>query len=69
MPNMPRLETAVVPPWYSSGFSLRVRARAARSFISLEMVDSVLVSALRMIGVISPPGDRHRHADVGMLDA
>src|SRR5213079_3749213 len=56
MPYMPRLETAVVPPWYSSGFSLRERARVAKSFISLEMVDRVLVSALRMIGVIRPPG-------------
>src|SRR5579863_2645504 len=31
-------------------------ARAAKSFISLEMADSDLVSALRMIGVIRPPG-------------
>ncbi len=29
MPNMPRLDTADVPPWYSSGFSLRALARAA----------------------------------------
>src|SRR6201987_3828175 len=53
---MPRLDTAVVPPWYSSGFNLRERARVAKSFISLEMVDRVLVSALRIIGVIRPPG-------------
>ncbi len=46
----------MVPPWYSSGLSLRARARAAKSFISPEIVDSDLVSALRMIGVIRPPG-------------
>src|SRR5262245_17774483 len=56
MPNMPRLETDEVPPWYSCGLSFRPRARVARSFISLEIVESDLLSALRMIGVISPPG-------------
>src|SRR6478736_4927119 len=40
MPYMPRLETAVVPPWYSSGLSFRERARAAKSFISADIVDS-----------------------------
>ena len=55
-PNMPRFDTAVVPPWYSSGFSFFCRARAAMSFISLEMADSVLVSAERTTGVMSPPG-------------
>src|SRR3546814_9429694 len=43
MPNMPRLETEKVPPWYSSGFSLPSRARPARSFISLAMVARPLV--------------------------
>ena len=67
MPYMPRLDTAVVPPWYSSGLSLRARARAAKSFISLEMVDSDL-----RLGVADDRRDqaarhRHRDADVGML--
>src|SRR6476620_8277085 len=56
MPYIPRFDTAVVPPRYSSGLSFRARARAAKSFISAEIVDSDLVSALRMIGVIKPPG-------------
>ncbi len=55
MPNMPRFDTAVVPPWYSSGLSFLVRARAARSFISAEMVESVFCSARRITGVNSPP--------------
>ena len=36
--------------------SFRVLARAARSFLSLEMVDSVFCSAFFTIGVMSPPG-------------
>src|SRR6266446_4206883 len=56
MPYMPRLDTADVPPWYSSGLSLRARARAAKSFISAEITETGFVSAFRMIGVISPPG-------------
>ena len=56
MPYMPRLDTDEVPPWYSFGFSFLALARAARSFISLEIADSDLVSALRMIGVIRPNG-------------
>jgi hypothetical protein len=35
--------------------SFRSRARDESSFISREIADSVFVSALRMIGVISPP--------------
>ena len=56
MPNMPRLETAAVPPWYSSGLSLRPLARAPRSFISLEIAESVFSSARRTMGVMRPPG-------------
>ena len=56
MPYMPRLDTALVPPWYSSGLSFRARARAAKSFISFEIAESDFVSALRTTGVISPPG-------------
>ena len=55
MPNIPRLESEKVPPWNSSGFSLRVRARSARSFMAVEMSARERVSASRMIGVISPP--------------
>ena len=55
-PNMPRFDTAVVPPSYSVGFSFRDFARLAMSFTSFEMVDSVLVSAARTMGVMSPPG-------------
>ena len=29
MPNMPMLETVMVPPWYSSGWSLPSRALVA----------------------------------------
>ena len=53
---MPRFDTAVVPPWYSSSLSFFTRARAAISFISFEMTDSVFVSAERITGVIKPPG-------------
>ena len=56
MPYMPRLDTEDVPPWYSCGLSFLALARAARSFISLEIAESDLVSALRTIGVISPNG-------------
>src|SRR5262245_38441302 len=55
MPYMPRLEMEVVPPWYSCGASRRLRARSARSRISLEISDSDLSSAWRMMGVNSPP--------------
>ena len=33
MPNIPRLLIVKEPPWYSSGFSLPVRAREAKSRI------------------------------------
>ena len=53
---MPRFDTAELPPWYSCGASFRTRARAARSFISLEMSESRFSSAWRTTGVIRPPG-------------
>ena len=56
MPNMPRLDTEVAPPWYSFGFSFLDLARAANSFISLEIAEIDLISAWRMIGVIRPNG-------------
>src|SRR5215813_9834852 len=55
MPYMPRLEIEVVPPWYSCGASRRLRARSARSRISLEISESDFSSAWRMMGVKSPP--------------
>ena len=55
-PNMPRFDTAVVPPWYSSGLSLRFRARRARSLASSAITDSVFSSAERITGVMRPPG-------------
>ncbi len=55
MPYMPRLEMLKLPPWYSSGFSLPSRARAARSFISAEICSSPLFAASRTTGVIRPP--------------
>src|ERR1700689_3463225 len=56
MPKMPGFDTDQVPPLYSCGLSFLSRARWAKSFISLEIVDSDFVSALRMIGVINPFG-------------
>ena len=55
-PNMPRFDTAVVPPWYSSGFSFLSRARLAISFTSADMTDNGFSSARRTMGVISPSG-------------
>ena len=43
------------PPWYSAGLSFFSLARAARSFISLEMAESDLPSAFRITGVSNPP--------------
>ena len=68
-PYMPRLEIAEEPPWYSAGLSFFSLARAARSFISLEMAESDFPSALRITGVSKPAVDRDRDADVGMLEA
>ena len=45
-----------VPPWNSSGFSLRSRARVARSAISALICARPLVSAAQMIGVMRPCG-------------
>ena len=53
---MPRFETALEPPWYSSGLSFLALARAAKSFISLAIMASDFISARRTTGVMSPPG-------------
>ena len=55
MPNMPKLEIAKLPPWYSCGASLRSLARVARSFISAESAESDLTSASLRTGVNKPP--------------
>ena len=57
----PLLEIVNVPPWISSGLSLRARARLARSLISRASAFSRLVSALRITGeetlVVEVDGD------------
>src|SRR5215216_5406520 len=66
MPYMPRLDTAVVPPWYSCGLSLRPRARGevlhlagdGGQRLALGLADDRRDQAAR---------HRHRDADVGML--
>ena len=55
IPIIPRFEIAKLPPWYSCGASLRLRARAARSFISADSAESDFLSASRRTGVNSPP--------------
>ena len=57
-PAEPLLEIVNVPPEISSGLSLRVRARLARSEISRAMAASRLVSALRMTGASRPSYSR-----------
>ena len=54
MPNIPRLETAMVPPWYSSGLSLLFFAFSANSFIELEMAERPFKLACLMMGVTRP---------------
>ena len=56
MPNIPKLEIEKPPPWNSSDFSFLSLARAAKSFISFEMMARPFLSAFRMIGVIRPSG-------------
>ena len=54
MPNMPRLDTVAVAPVYSSGASLRSRARFASSRESRAISLIRFLSASAMIGVMSP---------------
>ena len=53
-PAEPLFEMVNVPPWISSGLSLRALARAARSLISRAMARSRLVSASRTTGTSRP---------------
>jgi hypothetical protein len=55
-PNMPRLETVKVPPWYSRGWSLPSRALPARVRPRAEMVASPLELTSGIMGVIRPVG-------------
>ena len=57
MPYIPRLETVNVPPWNSAGLSLPRRARSANALISVDIWETVLLVALKTIGVIRPSGE------------
>lgn len=54
IPNIPRFETVIVPPWNSCGCSLPSRALAANSLINLLISTKPLRSACGTIGVIRP---------------
>ena len=54
IPNMPRFETVMVPPWNSCGWSLPSRAFAASDFTSLLIWTMPLISAPKTMGVIRP---------------
>ena len=54
MPYMPRLLTVKVPPDSSSGVSLRAHARAVKSCASRAISVTVLRSASRITGTMSP---------------
>lgn len=54
LPNMPRFDTVMVPPWNSCGWSLPSRALAANSLIDLLISINPLRSAWDTIGVIKP---------------
>merc|ERR550517_2453380 len=54
IPNMPRLDTVMVPPWYSCGASLPTLALPAISFTLSEISASPFASTPVTIGVISP---------------
>lgn len=54
LPNIPKLEMVMVPPWNSCGWSLPSLALAASCFTSFEMSTRPFRSALKTIGVIKP---------------
>lgn len=56
IPNIPKLETVNVPPWYSSGLSLPSRALDASDLVSAEIEARPLDPTSLMIGVMRPVG-------------
>lgn len=54
IPNMPRLETVIVPPWNSCDCNFPSLAFVANAFTSLLIWIKPFVSALNTIGVIRP---------------
>lgn len=56
LPNIPKLETVTVPPWYSWGARRPSLALLASSFILFDISSMPRESALNMIGVINPVG-------------
>jgi len=55
IPYIPKLLTVVVPPMYSLGSNLPSLALLAMSFVLRAISNSPKVSALKTMGVISPP--------------
>jgi hypothetical protein len=64
---MPRLETAVVPPWYSCGLSLRPAGAGGEVLHLVGDGRQRLGLGLADDRRDQPAGDRHRDADVGVL--
>lgn len=54
LPNMPKLDTDMVPPWNSCGCSLFSRALPASSFTFFEISSTPFRSAPKIMGVMSP---------------
>lgn len=54
LPNIPKFETVIVPPWNSCGCNLPSRAFSASSLTCLLISTKPLRSACGTIGVISP---------------
>ena len=67
MPNMPRLETAVVPPWYSSGFSFLVPGPRGHVLHLVGDHRQRLVVGMADDRRDQPAGDRDGDADIGMF--
>lgn len=54
LPNIPKLETVMVPPWNSCGCNLPSLALPANSLMVLLMSTNPFLSACGTIGVIKP---------------
>lgn len=54
MPNIPRFDTVIVPPWNSCGCNFPSLAFVANTFTSLLIWTIPFVSAPKTIGVIRP---------------